>query len=131
MMMSWESAENKERPLPEICIDCGPEFGMVVRGVKGTFERPEVDNPEPALIKGEEERRLAYERGLENRQRQQQEYERSQHEHQMRSEENERKQQQKEFVFVDVDEVEVEEVKVDFTAVDMPPPPKKKRKKKL
>ena len=128
-MLSWENAPS--RPLPEICIDCGPEFGTIVRPVIGTFAKPSVEDPEPALIAREEQRRRDLEREEENRRRRQEEYERFQ-DNMMREEESNREAEQKVFKFVDVDEVTVEKVDVSFDKVeDMPPPPKKKRRKKL
>jgi len=129
MMLAWETS--KSRPIPEVCIDCGPEFGIMVRPVGGTFSHPTIEDPEPMLIMREEQRRREWEAQQESERRRREEYERRRRDEEERS--KRRQEQEKAFRFVDVDDVKVEKVDVDFQEVELPPeqPKKKKRRKKL
>lgn len=52
MMDWWEKEEN--RPLPQVCIDCGSKFGLKLASVQGATD-PTVHDPEPELWKEEQE----------------------------------------------------------------------------
>ena len=53
-MMDWWDKEEK-RPVPQVCIDCGPKFGIRLSPAIGA-ESPTVHDPEPELWQEEQER---------------------------------------------------------------------------
>ncbi len=53
-MMNWWDQEEK-RPVPDVCIDCGSKFGMVLSPIFGAAE-PMARDPEPDLWREDQER---------------------------------------------------------------------------
>lgn len=53
-MMNWWDQE-EIRPVPDVCIDCGPKFGILLSPVFGAAE-PVCQDPEPELWREDQER---------------------------------------------------------------------------
>jgi len=53
-MMNWWDKE-EIRPVPEVCVDCGPKFGLMMSSVTGAAN-PAANDPEPELWKEEQDR---------------------------------------------------------------------------
>lgn len=121
MMDAWDSCET--RPVPDVLVDCGKQFGLVPARVFG--REPDCVDPEPELWQREEDKRQREEEA-----RQRREAERQQR----------RQQQPGQFErppsvanYVDVDEMKEEKIDVSFDNIEVPDTAvkKKKRKRKL
>jgi hypothetical protein len=117
MMRAWE--EEAVRPIPQIWVDCGSNFGLQPSTVVGAI--PMGEDPEPELWRKEEERRKRLEEKEEMRNRRRDEQ--MQQPHMPRRAPS---------TFVDVDDMKEEKVELKFDTVDIPvEAPKKKKRKKL
>lgn len=110
MMKYWDAA--KERPVPDVWVDCGKRFGTVPAPLTA---EPDCVDPEPALWREDEERRQESMRARRDEVRQSQ----------VKPRPN--------AGFVDVDDMKEEKVEVKFDDIPaiVPPPGKKKKKRKL
>lgn len=109
MMQAWDAEEH--RPVPEILMDCGANFGLVAVAVFG--REPDCVDPEPGLWQKEEERR---QREADQRQR--------------RDELRQQARKESAQAFVDVDDMKEEKVELSFENVAVPVLNKKKKKKR-
>jgi hypothetical protein len=128
MMKAWDAA--RQRPVPDIVIDCGSKFGLVpVRLLEGSV--PDVEDPEPSLWQEEEERLAAMQRRREEVRGKQQHQ--GHYDQQYRSPPQQQQQQAPpppRQAFVDVDDMPEEKVELTFDTAVAAIPAKKTKKKK-
>ena len=123
MKLCWESAPS--RPfLPEVLVNCGPNFGLHPSRIRGTFTNPEIQDPHPALVRRSQDK-ARQERDRDERRRR--DLSSSLHNPHATNSANGRPL----VTFIDVDDMtdEAVEVSVDEKVVEVGPPVKKKRKK--
>jgi len=122
MMQAWEKEEI--RPVPQVLVDCGSNFGLQPSPVVGAV--PMADDPEPELWRKEEERRKRLEEKEEMRHR------RRTHSHGGGEDGGPPPLRRNVNAFVDVDDMKEEKVELKFDNVEIPvEAPKKKKRKKL
>lgn len=130
MMDWWEKEEH--RPVPQICVDCGPKFGYRFSSVIGAVE-PTAYDPEPELWREEQEHRLKIEeeeeRHRENRAASES-MDRRRMDHVANSDDVIDDAPVVTSNFVDVDDMKDEKVELSFENVMVPVPTKSKKKKK-
>ncbi|GKY93762.1 hypothetical protein MPSEU_000343400 [Mayamaea pseudoterrestris] len=120
MMAAWDACEN--RPVPDVLVDCGKQFGLVSAKVFG--RQPDCVDPEPALWQREEDKRQRDEQ-----QRQRRDQERHQRK-QMQLQQAPPMGGPRTIGYVDVDEMKEEKIDVSFDDIEVPDLNLKRKKKK-
>lgn len=103
MMEEWDSCTC--RPVPDILVDCGMQFGWVATTVTGQI--PNCADPEPDLWKREEDRRKMEQEQLARRQEERQ------------AREREAAAAHRALTFVDMDDMKEEKVDISFDNIEM------------
>jgi hypothetical protein len=118
MMETWDATD--DRPVPDVLVDCGKQFGLVPAKIFG--REPDCTDPEPEMWQLEQKKR----------QRDEELRKRRELDRQMRKQtEAPRLGGGGGAVFVDVDDMKEEKVEISFENIEVPVLAKKKKKRKL